>query len=82
MVFYVFILVEVSLLIVIVRWFIKYFNVISENDFIIWLGNLVIILNELINRNSICLLIVFIVYLKVKDRVGGLNLGLVSFLME
>lgn len=39
--FYVFILVEVSLLIVIVRWFIKYFNVIGENDllydWVIWL---------------------------------------------
>lgn len=79
---YAFTLAEVSLLTVTVRWLIKHFNVISENDFITRLGNLAIISNESINRNSTRLLTVSTVYSKAKDRVGGLNLGSASLLME
>lgn len=79
---YAFTLAEVSLLTVTVRRLIKHFNVISENDFITRLGNLAIISNESINRNSTRLLTVSTVYSKAKDRVGGLNLGSASRLME
>lgn len=66
---YAYTLAEVSLLTVAIRCLIKHFNVISENDLlIIQLGNLAIISNESINRNSTRVLIVSTVCLKANLR--------------